>query len=93
MMLQDEPMMQRFAFLYLMKREPEKIQSVVPQHIAYWHKLNLKGYVGGPFSDRSGGLIIFNSESKEKAELLVSGDPFVSEDLLAQMWLKEWIPE
>jgi uncharacterized protein YciI len=85
--------MQQFAFIYFMKREPEKIQSVVPRHVAYWHELNLRNYMGGPFDDRSGGLIIFNSESKERAELLVSSDPFVSEDLLTQSWLKEWIQE
>lgn len=81
------------AHFDFMKKEPEKIGQIVPQHIEYWQELNLTGYMGGPFSDRSGGLIIFNCESKEKAELLVSGDPFVSEGLLTQTWLKEWIPE
>jgi len=37
-----------------MKKEPEKIQSVVPEHVAYWNINNLKGYMGGPFTDRSG---------------------------------------
>lgn len=86
-------MSKKFAYFYFLKKEPEKIGQIVPQHVEYWQELNLMGYLGGPFSDRSGGLIIFNSESKEKAELLVSGDPFGSEGLLAQTWLNEWIPE
>ena len=86
-------MSKKYAYFYFMKKEPEKIGQIVPQHIEYWQELNLTGYMGGPFSDRSGGLITFNCESKEKAELLVSGDPFVSEGLLTQTWLKEWIPE
>jgi uncharacterized protein YciI len=51
----------------------------------------LPGYLGGPFSDRSGGLITFESESIEKAEQLVAGDPFLSRGLVEGRWLKGWI--
>jgi uncharacterized protein YciI len=51
----------------------------------------LPGYLGGPFSDRSGGLITFESESIEKAEQLVAGDPFLRRGLVEGRWLKGWI--
>jgi hypothetical protein len=45
-----------------MKREPEKIQQIVPLHVEYWGKYKSKNYLGGPFADRSGGLIIFDQQ-------------------------------
>jgi len=84
-------MEKRFAFFYFMKKEPEKIKAVVPLHIDYWHKLELNKYLGGPFADRSGGMITFEAESIEKAEEIANNDPFVSRDLLESRWIKEWI--
>ena len=60
-------MKNQFAYFYFMKREPEKIRSVVPSHAAYWENLKPEGYSGGPFADRSGGLIIFEMASLEDA--------------------------
>ena len=51
----------------------------------------MHGYVGGPFADRSGGLITFESESTEEAERLVANDPFIREGLLDRYWVKEWV--
>ena len=82
-----------FAYFYFMKNEPEKIQSIAPSHVAYWKGLKLKGYLGGPFADRSGGLITFEAESLETASNLIMNDPFVVEDLLENKWIKEWIVE
>jgi hypothetical protein len=42
--------------------------------------------MGGPFADRSGGLITFQTESDAQAEQFVADDPFVSEGLLEQHW-------
>jgi len=46
--------------------------------------------MGGPFSDFSGGLISFQAENQNKAQGLVSGDPFVVKELLKNTWIKEW---
>lgn len=86
-------MNKRFAYFYFMKREPGKIRSVVPLHVEHWQQGNLKGYMGGPFADRSGGLITFEAESMEAATKIVRNDPFVLEDLLADKWIKEWTVE
>ena len=80
----------RFLYFYLMKDSPDRVSRVAPQHAEYWHALALGDYLGGPFADRSGGLITFDGASVEEAERLVSDDPFVREDLLETRWVKEW---
>ena len=80
----------RYAFLYFMKPLPDRIHEVVPQHVRYWQSLRLDGYMGGPFSDRSGGLITFEAPDLEAASRLVAEDPFVVNDLLEERWIKEW---
>jgi uncharacterized protein YciI len=37
---------------------------------------------GGPFADRSGGLITFEADSGAEAERLVANDPFLRGDLI-----------
>jgi len=83
----------RFAFIYFMKKDAENIRSVVPQHIEYWKHINLGKYSGGPFSDRTGGLITFEAENLEEAMQITSDDPFVLEGLIENKWVKEWIAE
>ncbi len=82
-----------FAYFYFMKNEPEKIQTVVPAHVAYWKGFDLKGYMGGRFADFSGGLITFEAERMEKATRIIMNEPFVVENLLENKWIKEWIVE
>ncbi len=81
----------RFMFFYFMKKAPEKIKAAVPLHIEYWHKLKLSNYLGGPFGDRSGGMITFEAESIEEATKITDNDPFVIQDLLENKWIKEWV--
>ncbi len=86
-------MAKRFAFFYFMKKEPEKIKVVVPLHIEYWHNLKLNKHLSGPFADRTGGLITFETESIEKATSIIMNDPFVLQNLLENKWVKEWAVE
>jgi uncharacterized protein YciI len=74
-----------------MKPDPGRVRVVAPRHAAYWADLALEGYQGGPFADRTGGLITFEAESPTRADALVAADPFARHDLLAQSWIKEWI--
>lgn len=80
----------RFAYFYFMKEDPDRVGAMVPQHVAHWRELGLREYLGGPFADRSGGLITFEARSGEEAEQLVADDPFVREGLLANHWVKAW---
>jgi uncharacterized protein YciI len=82
----------RFAYLYFMKDEPDRIRATVPRHVAHWQQLRLPGYLGGPFEDRAGGLITFQAEDDEHARQAVDSDPFLQEGLLEVHWLKQWTP-
>lgn len=83
----------RFVHFYLMKNDPEAIREVAPRHAGYWKARALPDYLGGPFGDRSGGMITFSADDATVAEDLVAGDPFLKEDLLAASWLKRWLVE
>ncbi len=79
-----------FVFFYLMKPQPEQIREAVPLHVEYWKSRHLPGYSGGPFADRSGGLIVFDATSLEEATRIVDGDPFIDGGLLQSRWIREW---
>lgn len=81
------------AYCYWMKSDPDRVRTIVPQHAEYWRDLGLSRYVGGPFADRSGGLITFEAGSLEAAERIIAADPFVRERLLEGSVVKVWIPE
>ncbi len=83
----------RFAYIYFMKDDPERVQAAVAGHVEHWHGLRLDGYLGGPFEDRSGGLITFDAEDEEHAGRSVASDPFVVRGLLEAYWLKRWLPD
>ncbi len=83
----------RYVYFYSMKREPAKIQANIPAHVSYWKEGNLEGYLGGPFADRSGGLITFKAESIEEATKICANDPFKLENLVEGRWIKEWMVE
>jgi uncharacterized protein YciI len=52
-----------------------------------------KNYLGGPFADRSGGLIIFEAKDINDANNIINNDPFTMNDVLESRWIKEWMPE
>jgi|SRR5690349_4081518 uncharacterized protein YciI len=83
----------RFVYFYFNRNAPEKIRQVVSAHIQYWKTANIQDYMGGPFADRTGGLISFVASSSEEAARIIQRDPFVLEDLIDQKWIKEWIVE
>ena len=83
----------RFLYFYFNRNEPEKIRQIVPAHVEYWKSTSPKGYMGGPFADRTGGLISFVASSLEAATAIIQQDPFVLNDLIDQKWIKEWSPE
>lgn len=83
--------MNDYAYFYFMKKEKsDSIRKKAESHTNYWKGKNLENYKGGPFADRSGGLICFQSNSLSTAEKLVQNDPFIVLDLIEKKWLKEW---
>jgi hypothetical protein len=81
----------RFAYFYFMTDDADRVREAAPDHAAYWQDLQLDGYQGGPFADRSGGLIVFAADSVDHAGRLVGDDPFIRHGLLADRWLKQWM--
>jgi uncharacterized protein YciI len=84
---------QRFAYFYFNRSEPEQVRQTVQSHVQYWKGANLQGFTGGPFADRTGGLITFMASSEEEATAIIQRDPFVVNDLIDQKWIKEWMLE
>lgn len=80
----------RVLYFYFMKSEPEQIRTIAPEHSAYWHAQGLPGYAGGPFEDRSGGMITFSVNDLEQAQQLVKDDPFIKAGALRYYWVKAW---
>jgi uncharacterized protein YciI len=80
----------QFAYWYWMTDQPAEIRAIAPKHAAYWQRLALPRYLGGPFDDRTGGLISFEATSQEAAAQLVADDPFTRADLVTEAWLKVW---
>ena len=60
--------MRRYAYFYFMKEDLERVQAVAPRHADHWHGYRVGDYLGGPFGDRSGGLITFSAEGEADAE-------------------------
>jgi len=82
----------RFAYFYLMKNDPERVRLLASRHVSHWQRLGFAHYLGGPFEDRTGGLITFESDDAA-AQQAVREDPFMNENLLEAHWLKPWRPE
>ena len=83
----------RVLYLYTMKSDAPGVRSVASLHAAYWHDLAPRRYEGGPFADRTGGLITFETDSIVEATQWISADPFVTEQLIETSLVKEWQPE
>jgi uncharacterized protein YciI len=76
-----------------MKNKPAAhVREVAPQHAHYWPQMDPFEWRGGPFSDRSSGLIIFESPDEKTAAETVADDPFQRAGLLEHWWLKTWEP-
>ena len=82
-------MQKQFLFFYFTDNDVEGVERIIKKHIEYWKDNKPENYKGGPFSDRSGGMISFTAENFEIAEKLAFGDPFVIEKVVKRRWLKE----
>ncbi|RXT05781.1 YciI family protein [Ammoniphilus sp. CFH 90114] len=71
--------------------DEKKDKEIREEHIAYLNTLIEQGKIlaKGPFTDGSGGLIIFLADSWEEAESLADQDPVVKENT-REMTLREW---
>ena len=70
---------------------PEKDAEILEEHKAYLQKCIEMGkiYAKGPFTDKTGGLIIFNVTTYEEARMLMENDPITLNNT-REYTLKEW---
>lgn len=71
--------------------DAKKDAEILHIHKAYLQKLIDEGkiYAKGPFTDHSGGLVIYNAESYDEALKLAEKDPAIVQKSRT-MVLKEW---
>lgn len=71
--------------------DPEKDAEILQEHISYLEKHIEEGtiYAKGPFTDHSGGLIIYNTETIEKAREIMDNDPVIVHNT-REYQLNEW---
>ncbi len=84
-------MQKLYVFFYFTDSDTDNVKKIIKKHIEYWKDKKPENYKGGPFSDRSGGMISFTAENFEAAEKLALGDPFVIEKVVKTRWIKEWL--
>lgn len=80
-----------FVFCYFMEFEPAKLKTLIPAQIEYWQKYAPEKFTGGPFKDRSGGMLSFSAQDITEAEEICKADPFVKSGLVREYWVREWL--
>ena len=77
------------AILHML--DPSKNKEVLPRHIEYLERLDEQGRIfgRGPFTDGSGGMVIYIADSMEEAARMAEDDPHVLERV-RRLELKEW---
>jgi uncharacterized protein YciI len=69
-----------------------KIAEIRPSHRDYQEGLRQQGklVIAGPFTDDSGGLIVYNAATKEDAEAIIRNDPFFKHGIFVSWTIREW---
>lgn len=77
------------AFLPML--DEEKSRAIRPRHLAFLDEQDSKGkiFARGPFTDASGGLVIYIASSLEEAQEIAGSDPYVTEGA-RRLELHEW---
>lgn len=72
----------------------EEVEAHTPAHRAYSGGLAQKGVLlaSGPFSPRTGGMLIMRADSREDVDAVVADDPFKQEGI-ADYEIREWVPK
>jgi len=84
----------KFAAIIEYAQDAGKIAQVRPAHREYLQNLKKNGNVvlAGPFTDDSGGLLIYEAESASQADQMIRDDPFFKEGVFVSWVLREWRP-
>jgi Uma2 family endonuclease/uncharacterized protein YciI len=82
----------KFAAIIEYGPDLSKIAEVRPTHRAYLGELlkNGKLAISGPFTDDTGALIVYEAESAEEAQKMISDDPFSKAGVFAKWSIRPW---
>jgi uncharacterized protein YciI len=80
-----------FVFCYFMNFDPAELKTLIPEQIEYCQHYAPENFIGGPFKDRSGGMLSFSAPDLDAATAICENDPFVKKGLVNQYWVKEWL--
>jgi uncharacterized protein YciI len=69
-----------------------KIASIRPAHRQYLSELRERGQlvICGPFTDDTGGLIVYETASPADAEKIIQGDPFYKNGIIVKFQIRPW---
>lgn len=72
--------------------DKEKDDEILDEHIGYLNQKLEEGILiaKGPFTDHSGGLMIYKADSIDEARKLIEADPAVRDKTRKIGLLKEW---
>ena len=84
----------KFAAIIEYIPERAKILEHRPAHRRYLSGLLERGQLAvcGPFTDDSGGLIVYEAGSRDEAEQLLKADPFYHHGIFVTYKLRPWNP-
>jgi hypothetical protein len=84
----------KFAAIIEYTQDKDKVTALRPAHRQYLTGLKAAGQlvVCGPFTDDSGGMIVYEAANKEAAEKLLEADPFHANGVFVRWQLRPWIP-
>ena len=70
----------------------EKINSVRPAHRIYVKGLMEQGRLitGGPFTDDSGALLIYEAETIKEVNEMIADDPYTTDGVFVSCEVKPW---
>lgn len=69
----------KFFAVLLPMHDQEKSTRFRPEHLAFLEKMRNEGHIcaNGKFSDGSGGLVIYQTDSYEQCKAYVNQDPYI----------------
>jgi uncharacterized protein YciI len=82
----------KFAAVIEYTPDKSKIAQFRPPHREYLMGLRKAGKaaMAGPFTDDSGGLLIYEAESKEDVEKMIRDDPFGQGGVFVSWTIRPW---
>lgn len=82
----------KYAALIEYSSDTAKVEAARPAHRAYLTSLLQKGqlFASGPFEDGYGALIVYEADSPEAVEALMTADPFHAAGVFVRWTVRPW---